>query len=140
MKSELIGSRDRAKQLLAFDDLNWGKIRPTDIDLSLDFGGKVFVFGELKSGNAGLTTGQRIHLQGLVRGLRKGGLIAYAFRANHNTPDNEHDVHVAEAEVKSVYEGDGWETPRGSMTVLDFMNDIHERHIRPTRRLTGLGK
>jgi len=129
VKSELIGSRDRAKQLLAFDDLSWGKIRPTDIDLSLDFGGKVFIFGELKSGSATLTTGQRLHLQGLVRGLRKGGLIAYAFRANHNTPDNEHDVHVAEAMVQSVYEGDGWKMPPRRMTVLDFMNDIHDRHI-----------
>ena len=136
MQSELIGSRARAKQLLAFDDLSWGKIRPTDIDLSLDFGGKVFVFGELKSGSATLTTGQRIHLQGLVRGLRKGGLIANAFRANHNTPNNEHDVHVAEAVVQSVYEGEIWERPPHGMTVLDFMNDIHDRHVRPSRRLT----
>ena len=128
MESELIKNRERAKQLLAFDDMQYGRCRPTDIDLSMDFQGRTFVFGELKGNNMPLTLGQKIHLEGLVKGLRKGGKTAYAFLAHHDTPDCEHDVHVGDAVPAKVFNGNTWFTPEQS-SVDSLLKAIHEEHV-----------
>jgi hypothetical protein len=128
MKSDLIGNRKKAAQLLAFDGLEWGKIRPTDVDLSLDFKQRLFIFGELKSLGSSLTVGQRIHLEGLVKGLRAGGKDAVAFLAEHKTDDNTHDVHVAEAKVVSFFDGSQWKPPTKKQTVREFIDVCREEH------------
>lgn len=105
MKSELIVNREKAKQLLAFDGMQYGRCRPTDIDFSFDVGGKVFVFGEVKTYGKDLTVGQRLHLQFLCDALAAGGKQAIALFATHSTPNADHDVRVAECDVKKVYFG-----------------------------------
>ena len=127
MKSELITNRSRAKQLMAFDGLQYGACRPTDVDLSMDFQGRTFVFGELKGGNVGLTLGQKIHLEGLVKAIRAGGKVAYAFLANHDTEDTTHDVKVSTARVNKVYNGMLWYTPEQE-TVDELLTAIHKEH------------
>lgn len=130
MRSDIIANRERASQLLAFDGLQWGKCKCTDIDVSLDFQGKTFVFVELKGKGAQLTMGQRLHLQGLVQGLTAGGKTAFAVVANHDTPDTNHDVHVAEAPVYMYYTGMGrWLKPTNPETVKQFIDKIYEGHV-----------
>ena len=121
-------NRPRARQLVAFDDLTWGKCRPTDIDFSVDFQQRVFIFGELKGVAAPLTTGQRIHLEGLVKAIRAGGREAYAFLAHHDTPDTNDDVHTAAAIVDRVYNGERWTAPDAMETVRDFTNRVYMAH------------
>ena len=125
--SDLINNRDRAKQLLAFDNMKYGLCRPTDIDCSIDFQQKCFIFVELKSAGAALTVGQRIHLQGLVDAIVAGGREAYAILAHHDTPDTEHDVMVSEAVVHSLYCGDGgrWERILGNKTVDNQIQELY---------------
>jgi hypothetical protein len=104
-----IYSRPRAKQLIDYNGLEWGRCRPTDIDMSIDFKGELFIFVEAKLGDALLTMGQRLHLQGLVDGLRAGGKEAYAVFAVHDKADPEDDVIAADMAVKMVYDGSDWE-------------------------------
>lgn len=134
-ESKLIANRDRAKQLLAFDDLCFGKnknLRPTDIDLSMDWQGRSFVFVELKGGTAPLTMGQKLHLQGLVNGLRAGSKGAVAILANHDTPDTAHDVKCAEARVTQFYDGKAgrWEKPEKPIKLKAFLDQLHKVHSR----------
>ena len=129
MKSSLILNRHRAKQILGFDDLQFGKCRPTDIDMSMDFQGKVFVFGEIKGYGNGLTMGQKIHLQHMVDAIIAGGRKAVAFLALHYEANSEEDVMVATCEISMIYSGAGrWEYPDESTTVQDFIKRIHEEH------------
>lgn len=129
MQSDIILNRDRAKQLLAYDGMLYGKCRPTDIDFSMDFGGKVFIFGELKGANAPLTVGQRLHLQFLCDALEKGGAKAYAIVANHDTADCEHDVMVAQARVTKVYSQGKWLSPENTVTVNELIGGIYEDEV-----------
>ena len=127
MQSKMIGNREKAKQILAFDDMQYGRCGVTDIDFSLDFQGNVFVFGELKSQGAPLTLGQKIHLTGLVKAIRKGGKDAYAILAHHDTPNTSHDVRVSEATVFSVYDGVTWD--RKTVTVDQFIKKVHSEYL-----------
>ena len=127
MQSDLINNRDRAKQILAFDGMQYEKCRPTDIDFSLDFQGNVFIMGELKGQGAPLTLGQKIHLEGLVKAIRKGGKDAYAILAHHDTPNTSHDVRVSEATVFSVYDGVTWD--RKTVTVDQFIKKVHNEYL-----------
>ena len=121
-------NRKRAAQLIDFEGLSWGKLRPTDIDLSLDWQGKTFVFVELKSGHAALTMGQRIHLEGLVRAITKGGKTAYAIYAQHDTPTTE-DVMAKDAVVNSIFNGMSWSKEDTGSSLHDILNKMHETHL-----------
>ena len=120
-------NRARAAQLIDFQGLAWGRLRPTDIDLSIDWGGKTFVFVEVKGINQGLTVGQRIHLEGLVKAIRAGGRTAWAVVAKHSTRANE-DVIAADCLSTSIFDGNNWNTvdtnERLSCT-LNSLNDLH---------------
>lgn len=127
-QSSIINNRKRAAQLLAFDGMQYGKCRPTDIDMAMDFQGKYFVFTELKGGTAPLTIGQKIHLTGLVDAIEAGGREAIAILAHHNTPDTEHDVHVAESIVHSVYQGGRWERINIEIYLDTFIQNLHNSY------------
>lgn len=129
MESKLIRNRDRAKQILAFDGMQYGKCRPTDLDMSIDFQGKTFIFGELKGAETPLTLGQKIHLTGLVDAIKAGGKTAYAFLAHHNIEDTEHDVHVGEAIVAKLYDGHSWQVFYPRTTVDALVQDIYNSHL-----------
>lgn len=126
-----IHNRARIRQIIDFDGLEWGKLRPTDIDLSIDWQGKTFVFVELKSAGTALTLGQRIHLEGLVKAIRAGGRLAWAVFAQHDTDVSE-DVTAADAVVSSIYEGDKWikqinDTPTLLSDTLNTFYDVHQK-------------
>lgn len=124
-KSELINNRARAAQLLAFDGMQYGKCRPTDIDLSMDFQGNYFIFTELKGMGLPLTLGQKIHLTGLVDAIEAGGKQALAIVAHHDTKDTSHDVHCANAIVHSVYQGGRWERTNIKKTLDELLKEVH---------------
>lgn len=133
MRSEIIRNRARAKQLLAFDGMQYGRCKPTDIDLSMDWQQETFVFVELKGAQQSLTVGQRIHLEGLVDAIQAGGREAVAIWASHNTPDPETDVHAAEATVVAMYDGNQWVSEEGEIKLDTLMHALYNLHLERQR-------
>ena len=128
MKSKLINNRPKAQQILAFDGLQWGKCRCTDIDMSLDWQSRTFVFVEVKTEGSPLTRGQQYHLQGLVNAIKAGGKEAYAIVATHQTKLSE-DVHVAQCRTHSVYNGDKWELIDTNERLSATIDGLYNEHI-----------
>jgi hypothetical protein len=109
-----------------FKGMAYGRCSPTDIDFSVDFQQKCFIFGEIKGLHRDLTVGQRIHLEGLVKGLRKGGLTAYAVFAQHSTRASE-DVIVAECFNTKVYDGKSWVPTEKPLA--DTMDELYNNYL-----------
>ena len=130
-------NRARAAQLVDFAGLKWGLCSATDIDISLDWQGKTFIFTELKGQGKMLTNGQKYHLEGIVKAIRKGGLTSYAILAHHATRASE-DIHAAACIVHSVYDGKSWvpiEENKKLATVIDGMYDAHLTEYPPKRKI-----
>ena len=99
MERGRIVNRDRAKQLRDFSGLKFGKITPTDIDMSMDFSGQVFIFAETKYKDTELTYGQRKHLEYLVEANK---YPAVAYITEHENPP-EIDIDMANTVVRAKY-------------------------------------
>ena len=126
-------NRARASQLVDFDGLQWGKCRCTDIDISFDWQGKLFGFVEIKTGDAPLTLGQKIHLTSLVDAIEAGGRKAVAIVASHNTPLSS-DVMASDCTVRQVYTGGKWEKFTDSLeTLSEYLDSIYVQQ--PAQRL-----
>lgn len=97
------------RQLLLFRGLRYGTITPTDIDGFLDFGGKLFVFLEVKYGAAVLPTGQRLALERLCDACWRAGIEAAVLVARHDT---DTDVEVADCTVSEIRYNGRWESSR----------------------------
>jgi hypothetical protein len=90
------------KQLCNFEGMKWGTITPTDIDLSIDFGGKLFVFVEYKHEDKQVPFGQKKHLEYLVKSILKSGAKAVAAIARHSQSTDE-DIACKDAIVDEIY-------------------------------------
>ncbi len=130
MQSKLINNRMKARQILAFDGLQWGRCRPTDLDFSMDWQQRTYIFCEVKTEGSPLTIGQRIHLEGLVDAIRAGGRVAYAIVACHTTPDSFEDVLVAECRTDKIYGGDKWDIVDTQETLSATIDSMFEEHKR----------
>ncbi len=101
----VIRNRDRARQIVDFHDLRWGKITPTDIDGLLDFGNKVFVCIEYKYEDAEMGYGQELAFKRLVDALSKPCIL---IQATHSQHDPNKDIDGANARVVRVYYKGKW--------------------------------
>jgi len=122
-------NRARAAQLIDFEGLKWDKCGCTDIDLSLDWQGRTFIFVEIKTEGTMLTLGQKYHLQALVRAIRAGGRVAFAILAHHNTVVTE-DVYAAQCRTAKVFDGIKWnivDTNEQLSATIDIMYQEHQR-------------
>jgi len=129
MISELIRNREKAKQILAFDGMKYGKCSPTDIDVSMDWQGKTFVFVEMKGRGAPLTLGQRLHLEGLCKAIVAGGKHAYAILAVHDEPNTEQDVEVAICEPLRIFDGKEWKMCGHLLNLQGTIAKLYSEHI-----------
>lgn len=109
-----IQCKKRMHQVVRFEGIRFGSITPTDIDLSLDYQKKVFVFCEFKLKGTEIQDGQRMHLEALVDGL---GYDAIAFICEHEVDDVSQDVIAAEAKVISYYYYGEWHKAENNRTV-----------------------
>jgi hypothetical protein len=66
-----------------FGGLRWGNIIPTDIDGFLDFGNRLFIFFELKYGDAKMPLGQRLALERQCDRCQQGGVNTYTLIIQH---------------------------------------------------------
>lgn len=106
--------RARAEQGRDFSGLRFGSITPTDIDGSMDFGGRVFVFMEAKHRTATLPSGQRKHLEYQCISHTESGRDAIALVLMHDTPVTE-QINFAECEVVEFWMNGRWHKPKRSI-------------------------
>ena len=122
----LIQNRERARQIIAFDGLRMKRrITPTDIDGFFEYGDKVFVFYELKHGDAQPPKGQLLALKRIVKAINESGRKAVLFVCSHQVDDTDKDIDAASSIVTSVYydkkyNGDGRTAKRFTLDFLKF--------------------
>lgn len=104
------------KQATDYSGLRYNKITPTDIDGSMDFETRAYVFFDLKREGGKLTLGQEIHYKGLVDNLRCPAMFV---EVENNTRSDE-TVYAADCPVIRYYRGKDWGewyTPEKSITL-----------------------
>jgi len=116
---------------------------PTDIDLVLEFQGKVIIMVEYKKENAYLPTGQKRTLVTMIDAMQgkgqKGKLYqgkdryqgAYLLIAEHNTPSNTKFFDGANCRVREMYENKKWTPNLGNKTVKEVIEIIFGFHNIP---------
>ncbi len=125
-----IKNRERARQLVDFHELKWGKITPTDLDGFIDFGNNAFVCIEYKHGDAEIGYGQELALKRLVDvidAMRKPCILIHA---THDQHDPDKDIDGANAIVVQVYSKGRWHSDgkRTVKQVIDyFLNRCEAR-------------
>lgn len=62
----LIRNREQITQIKDFSGLRWGTIRPTDVDVFLEFSNRVFILIELKHVKGEFKGGQMLALERMV--------------------------------------------------------------------------
>lgn len=93
-----VRNRDHAAQLRDFSGLRFGNITPTDVDAIVEFGGRLFIFVELKYGDAELPRGQRLCLERISDAINAPpNRRSIVLVAKHN--DATGDVDCAAAKV-----------------------------------------
>lgn len=122
--SGIIRNRRRAKQLYDLQGMRFGSISPSDIDIALDFGDRLFVLVELKTGDAPVSFGQRLLYQRMIDAWTDAGKDAVAFIASHQTPDPDVDIDVAHAAVCEYRYQRRWRQPKGPITVREAINHL----------------
>ena len=97
--------RRRAKQLIDFDSLSWGKCHPADIDGIMEFDGKKLILLEFKAKGRDADMGQRSLLKHLADNWKsdRNGRDAIVIYAEHEQYDPDEDVDSGMAIVKEVY-------------------------------------
>lgn len=124
-------NRTRAKQLVNFEGMKYGACSPTDIDLTIDFKGKTFVYAELKLQGADLTQGQRIYLANVVKSHFASGRHAVGIFAWHNAEDPEEDIIAKDAHVIQAYGCDfRWVNVADQDYTLDeYIKKVYDYHL-----------
>ena len=108
--------RDRARQLIDFSGLKYGRITPTDIDGFLEYKGKAFVFYEYKLADVEMPYGQSLALTRMVDVLSTAEKEAVLFLCRHNETNPNKDIVGSNAIVERVYWHGKW-YPGGHHTV-----------------------
>ena len=123
--SDLVKHRDRMKQIICFDGLDFGSITPMDIDGVVEYHDKAVVFLEYKLKGCKMPTGQRICIERLVNDVCKAGKVGCALLAEHEVYNADDDVVAGNAIVKSVYWSGNWHDSDGS-TVSEYLERFIE--------------
>lgn len=118
-------SRDRAKQLLLFDGLNYDShISPMDLDGLIEYKNKKRILIEAKLNKTPVPYGEKLALERMVDDFGKAGKEALAIIADHKVFDPKEDVHVRECIVRELYYSKErqWRAPKRMITVQDAMD------------------
>jgi hypothetical protein len=117
-------SEELFEQKILFSGMNYHRnITPTDIDLFLDFGGKLFIYGEAKKAPAKLTTGQSKALIHLVNSHVLAGNIAVALFFQHDIPAPK-PIYAKDQFVVAYYWNNEWRNPKNEITVHEFIKKM----------------
>lgn len=123
---------DRARQLLSFETMRFGKLSLTDIDGVFEYKDKAYVLIEIKYRDTPVPRGQEICLERMAKDLGsiKPTLVVVA---EHYIRDTNRIVDVGECQVRDIYysKEDKWRKPNKLITVRkmtrDFINETIEK-------------
>lgn len=117
----------RARQLVSFSGMTWGKISPTDLDCVLEFQNRLFIFVELKSSGAPVPQGQRLCLERLASAISQDpSKTAVSIVADHWTPSSE-DISCGSCLVREVFTGGQWRPAKEQVTVKRMVDYFHRK-------------
>lgn len=113
----------RYKQPVDFSGLQFERgITPTDIDGAVEFGGRLFIFFELKFRGAAMSKGQRLYYERLC-GARVDEAKVAVIVAHHCVPAEE-QIDAASAIVSEYFWGGCWRFPAGIVTLRSAIEKI----------------
>lgn len=111
-------------QFVNFYGLEFGAIRPMDIDLAIEFGNRLFVFGEAKYQTSPLPYGQQLALERITDAIENGERKALCLVAEHNGGDN---IVMAQCRVRQYRWERNWYKPHQT-NVRDLIDRVL-RHL-----------
>lgn len=117
----IIQYKDRARQLIDFQNLRIGKITPTDTDGEIEYHNKAWIFIEIKYKDAEMGDGQRIAFERKVNDIERGGKKAVLFVAHHYVDDPMVDVDAGACIVKKIFYKNKWWSGDGN-DLKSFVN------------------
>ena len=129
--SDLIEHRERKRQVIAFEDLQFGSIAPMDIDGCIEYKDRAVVFMEYKLKGASMPQGQRLCLERLANDVEKAGRVSMVLLCEHEVIDPMEDVNAGRAMVKAVYYKGQWHKGDGSDVkgyIVRFLNFIQKNN------------
>lgn len=107
-------ARDRAKQLVSFENMQIGSITPTDSDGEIEYHNKAWIFFEIKFKYKDVPLGQKIALERKIDDITKSGKEAVLFLADHFVGDASQDIDAASCVVRTIYYKGKWWKSDGS--------------------------
>jgi len=108
-----------------FSNLQYGNMAPTDIDGLFEINNRLFVFIELKYGNALPPIGQRLALERVCDAIQSDTKHCFVLIAQHQ---DEGAIDVSAAKVVYYRHHKKWHTPKRCETVreaLDILIDTY---------------
>ena len=118
-----VRNRKRAEQGRDYSGMKFGTITPSDIDGFMDFGGRLFVFIELKLVGAPFERGQKWAYERLVDACERVGIPSIVIVARHTTPDDQL-IPAASCVVSEFRIGGRWREPKDPSITLRAMVDL----------------
>jgi hypothetical protein len=116
MNHDHIRNKEYMTQFVNYSGMNFGTIRPMDIDGFIEYKDKAYLFYEVKFGKAEMPGGQKLALVRLADDLEKVKPVLLVI-CSHDTPAG-HDIYLHELEVTEYRSRGIWRTPPGGLTVL----------------------
>lgn len=114
----VIRNKEFKRRISDFSGLRYGKITPTDLDLYVEFSGKLFVFVEAKFMNSEMEYGQKLALERLCDGMHRPaeGKHSVLFLVTHC--QEEGDIDMAKTKVVKYRHGGVWKRPHREGSTL----------------------
>lgn len=125
MDNSLYKNKERARQLVSFHNLQYERgITPTDVDLFMDFGNKVFIVGEIKYNNKPCDKGQYLAILRFVDRIATTTpeVKALMFVAEHQEHNPQNDIDAASCQVREYRTGRVTRKVEKKMTVKQLID------------------
>ena len=133
MKKGLIADRKRRQQILRMNKIRFGGCTPTDIDMFMELGARIFIFTEVKYKDAPIPKGQRWAFEVLVDILCLFGHAVFVI-VRHDKPVDK-DVKVHKGYVDCYYTAGKWvklnEYPRYGDWLARWKKQADNDRIKP---------
>jgi len=125
--SDEIRDEDLVKQIKLFKGLLWGKISPTDIDVFLEFGDKLYIFIELKYGESILGWGQQKAFERICDTCATKDRVSIFLLANHWCEKDEKIV-VKDCIVQKYRLNGKWSDPKQEINVKEAVDALLRKY------------
>lgn len=117
----------RARQLIEFDDLTYGRAAPTDIDAIYEGHNGFWVVFEVKGEGVPLPTGQRLCLERAVNDFEKAGKNAVAIVAEHRVYNPDNPIKLAQCTVRAAYRDGTWHQMDNTIKVKSVLDTLERK-------------